>query len=107
MTVADEIERLAWQVLRTVNRMQAKDSSVRLVVPRAPEVADELESPPERCRALDGGGISVGRVVRFLAALATRVFKSVDSGEPEVLHKSVSDDFPRDEQGEVNWIIRA
>jgi hypothetical protein len=52
MTVADEIERLAWQVLRTVNRMQAKDSSVRLVVPRAPEVADELESPPNDAELL-------------------------------------------------------
>ncbi len=52
MTVADEIERLAWQVLWTVNRMQAKDSSVRLVVPRAPEVADELESPPNDAELL-------------------------------------------------------
>ena len=43
MTVADETERLAWQVLRTANRTQAKGSSVRLVVPRAPEVAVELE----------------------------------------------------------------
>src|SRR5688500_9108689 len=40
-----ETERLAWRVLRTVNRVQAKGSTVRLVVPRAPEVADELDPP--------------------------------------------------------------
>ena len=44
MTVADETERRAWQVLRTANRTQAKGSSVRVVVPRAPEVVVELES---------------------------------------------------------------
>jgi hypothetical protein len=43
--VADEIRRLAWIVLQTANRTQAKGSSVRLVVLRAPEVADELEPP--------------------------------------------------------------
>ena len=45
MSVADETRRLAWIVLQTANRTQAKGSSVRLVVPRAPEVADELEPP--------------------------------------------------------------
>ena len=44
MSVADETARLAWQVLRTANRTQTKGSSVRLVVPRAPEVVVELES---------------------------------------------------------------
>ena len=37
--------RLAWVVLQTANRTQAKGSSVRLVVPRAPEVTYELEPP--------------------------------------------------------------
>jgi hypothetical protein len=41
----DETRRLAWIVLQTANRTQAKGSSVRLVIPRAPEVADELEPP--------------------------------------------------------------
>jgi hypothetical protein len=45
MSVADETRRLAWIVLQTANRTQAKGSSVRLVVPRAPEVTDELEPP--------------------------------------------------------------
>jgi hypothetical protein len=40
--VSDEIGRLAYVVLRTVNRMQAKGSTVRIVAPRDPEVAHEL-----------------------------------------------------------------
>ena len=43
--MADETRRLAWVVLQTANRTQAKGSSVRLVVPRAPEVTYELEPP--------------------------------------------------------------
>ena len=39
---SDEIGRLAYVVLRTVNRMQAKGSTVRIVSPRDPEVAHEL-----------------------------------------------------------------
>jgi hypothetical protein len=35
-------ERLAWLVLRAVNRAQAKDSTVRLVAPRDPDIVDEL-----------------------------------------------------------------
>jgi hypothetical protein len=35
-------ERLAWSVLRAVNRAQAKGSTVRLVAPRDPEIVDEL-----------------------------------------------------------------
>ena len=45
VSMADETRRLAWIVLQIANRTQAKGSSVRLVVPRAPEVADELEPP--------------------------------------------------------------
>ncbi len=43
--MADETRRLAWIVLQTANRIQAKGSSVRLVVPRAPEMTYELELP--------------------------------------------------------------
>jgi hypothetical protein len=45
MSVADETKRLAWAVLQTANRTQARGSPVRLVVPRAPEVTCELEPP--------------------------------------------------------------
>ena len=45
VTVADETRRLAWIVLQTANRIQAKGSPVRLVVPRAPEMTYELEPP--------------------------------------------------------------
>jgi hypothetical protein len=37
-----EAEELAWVVLRAANRTQAKGSTVRLVMPRAPEVSHEL-----------------------------------------------------------------
>jgi hypothetical protein len=40
--VANEAEALALIVLRAANRTQAKGSPVRLVVPRAPEVAHEV-----------------------------------------------------------------
>ena len=35
-------ERLGWLVLRAVNRAQAKDSTVRLVAPRDPEIVEQL-----------------------------------------------------------------
>ena len=42
MSVEDPLEQLAWVVLRAANRTQSKGSTARLVVPRAPEVADEM-----------------------------------------------------------------
>ncbi len=50
--VSDEIGRLAYVVLRTVNRMQAKGSTVRIVTPRDPEVAHELGMDPDEDRLL-------------------------------------------------------
>ncbi len=44
--IVDEPEELAWIVLRTVNQMQAKGSTARIVVPRDPEVAYELDVAP-------------------------------------------------------------
>ncbi len=41
--MTNETELLAWTVLRVANRTQARDTTVRLVVPRAPEVAGDLE----------------------------------------------------------------
>ena len=43
----EELEQLAWVVLWTVNRTQAKGSTARIIVPRDPELAyDELEVVP-------------------------------------------------------------
>jgi hypothetical protein len=42
--VANETEVLALVVLRAANRTQAKGSSVRLVILRAPEVANEVDT---------------------------------------------------------------
>ena len=41
--LTNETELLAWAVLRAANRMQARSTTVRLVVPRAPEVVHDLE----------------------------------------------------------------
>ncbi len=40
--MSPEPEKLAWSVLRTANRTQAKGSTARIVVPRDPEMVDEL-----------------------------------------------------------------
>jgi hypothetical protein len=38
-----DTRQLAWLVLETLNRTQAKGTTVRLVVPRDPEVAHQLD----------------------------------------------------------------
>ena len=38
-----DTQQLAWLVLQTVNRTQAKGTTIRLVVPRDPEVARQLD----------------------------------------------------------------
>jgi hypothetical protein len=50
-----ETEQLAWVVLQTANRTQSKGSTVRLLVPRAPEVVDEMGMEPteERMMAVE------------------------------------------------------
>jgi hypothetical protein len=44
LPLANETERLAWAVLQATNRTQARGSTIRLVIPRAPEVAGELDT---------------------------------------------------------------
>jgi hypothetical protein len=39
LPLENETELLAWAVLRAANSTQARDTTIRLVVPRAPEVA--------------------------------------------------------------------
>jgi hypothetical protein len=51
--VANETELLAWVVLRAANRAQAKDSTARLVVPSAPEVAYEVSVELPEARLLE------------------------------------------------------
>ena len=43
MPLANETELLAWAVLQAANRTQSKGTTVRLVVPRAPEVVHDLD----------------------------------------------------------------
>jgi DNA-binding PadR family transcriptional regulator len=51
--VANETELLAWVLLRAANREQAKGSTVRLVVPSAPEVAYEVGVELPEARLLE------------------------------------------------------
>jgi DNA-binding PadR family transcriptional regulator len=51
--LANETELLAWAVLRAANRTQARGTTIRLVVPRAPEVAYDLDSEIAEERLLD------------------------------------------------------
>lgn len=48
----EEIEELAYVVLQTVNRKQAKGTTARIVTPRDPEVTDELCMDPDEDRLL-------------------------------------------------------
>lgn len=43
MPLANETELLAWAVLQAANRTQSRGTTVRLVVPRAPEVVHDLD----------------------------------------------------------------
>ncbi len=55
VTVSDELEEteeLAYVVLQTVNRTQAKGTTARIVTPRDPEVTDELGMHPDEDRLL-------------------------------------------------------
>ena len=52
LSVSDEIEELAYVVLQTVNRTQAKGTTARIVTPRDPEVTDELGMDPDEDRLL-------------------------------------------------------
>jgi hypothetical protein len=49
----NETELLAWAVLRASNRTQARGTTVRLVVPRAPEVFDDLDMEVEEARMVE------------------------------------------------------
>ena len=42
LPLENETELLAWALLRAANMTQARDTTIRLVVPRAPEVAYDL-----------------------------------------------------------------
>ncbi len=52
MTEQSTMKNLLWLVLRAANRAQARGSTVRLIVPRAPEVAEELGMELTEARVL-------------------------------------------------------
>jgi hypothetical protein len=49
---SEEVKELAYVVLQTVNRTQAKGTTARIVTPRDPEVTDELGMHPDEDRLL-------------------------------------------------------
>jgi hypothetical protein len=51
--LTNETELLAWAVLRVANRTQARSTTVRLVVPRAPEVVHNLDMEITEERIVD------------------------------------------------------
>ena len=51
--LSNETELLAWLLLRAANRTQARGTTIRLVVPRAPEVAHDLDIEIAEERLLD------------------------------------------------------
>jgi hypothetical protein len=51
--LSNETELLAWLLLRASNRTQARGTTIRLVVPRAPEVAHDLDIEIAEERLLD------------------------------------------------------
>jgi hypothetical protein len=51
--LTNETELLAWAVLRAANLTQARGTTIRLVVPRAPEVAHDLDMEIAEERLLD------------------------------------------------------
>ncbi len=51
--LTNETELLAWAVLRAANRTQARSTTVRLVVPRAPEVVHNLDMEITEERIVD------------------------------------------------------
>ena len=75
-------EQLAWVVLRAANRSQAKGSLVRLVVPRAPEVADEMiiELTDAQLRAVEEYLLDHGYVAEADISLAWSAYTLTPAG---------------------------
>jgi hypothetical protein len=89
---ADEAEQLAWVVLRTVNRTQAKGSTARIIVPRDPEVAYELDPVPTEDELLSAEEYLVDRgyvapldigLTRGTYTITPAGLDWLDSGPPE------------------------
>jgi hypothetical protein len=98
--VANETEALAWVVLQTANRTQAKGSRVRIVVPRAPEVAHEVgaELPEARLVEVEGYLYLNGYVERVEMGLSGGTytitpagFEWLEGGMPEEPPSSAKD----------------
>jgi hypothetical protein len=98
-----ETDQLAWVVLQTANRTQTKGSTVRLLVPRAAEVIDEMGIEPadERMVAVENYLLEQGYVAPVDIGLSRSAYTITPAGlswlkdRPpmllEVLERAVSD----------------
>jgi|SRR5215210_2511913 len=77
-----ETEQLAWVVLQIANRTQSKGSTVRLLVPRAPEVAREMGMEPaeERMVAVEEYLLERGYVAPLDIGLSRGTYTITSAG---------------------------
>jgi hypothetical protein len=103
--LTNETELLAWAVLRAANRMQARSTTVRLVVPRAPEVVHDLHMEIAEERLLraeewlvDSGYLAPADVVLTLGTytITPAGLEWLRGGMPEPLEapQKVTEDAP-------------
>jgi hypothetical protein len=106
----NETELLAWAVLRASNRTQARGTTVRLVVPRAPEVIDDLDMEgvaEERIVAVEEWLVERGYLTPADVVLTRGTYTITPLGlewlrgampEPLVATRKVAEDEPDDDQ---------
>jgi hypothetical protein len=82
VSVENSTEQLAWVVLRAANRAQARGSTVRLVVPRAPEVTNEMviELTEAQLRTVEEYLLDLGYVADAGISLAWSAYTLTPAG---------------------------
>jgi hypothetical protein len=105
-----ETELLAWAVLRASNRTQARGTTVRLVIPRAPEVIDDLDMEgvaEERIVGAEEWLVERGYLTPADVMLTRGTYTITPAGldwlegampEPQVAPQKVAEDAPDDDQ---------
>jgi hypothetical protein len=109
LPLTNETELLAWAVLRAANRTQARSTTVRLVVPRAPEVVYDLEVEiaEERLLRAEEWLVDRGYLAPADVGLSWGTYTITPAGldwlegampEPQVAPQKVAEDAPDDDQ---------
>jgi hypothetical protein len=102
VSVENQIEQLAWVVLRAANRSQSRGSTVRLIVPRAPEVADEMsvELTDSQFRSVEEYLLDHGYVAEADISLTWSAYTVTNAGL-KWLETSLPEPFLTDRMQEV------